>query len=138
VVRTLGRGGAQRFGTVFFCPSRERARARDLYTAIEAVDARLEAFYDFPNASHFIEFDLELVDFAEDGAEAGDFGVGHLHGVTGAVVLHLGCCLCLLGELGGWGLVSFYGLLLLLAACYQRWEMNEKEKRDLRIASAAG
>jgi hypothetical protein len=32
--------------------------------------------------------------------EARDFGVGHLHCVTRAVVLDLGCCLCLLCELG--------------------------------------
>ena len=70
-----------------------------LYAAVQPVDARLEALDNLPNATHFIEFYLELVDFAKYGAEAGDFSVGHLHGVACAVVLHLGCCLCLLGEL---------------------------------------
>lgn len=74
----------------------------DLYAAIEAIHAGLEAFYDFANAPDFVEFDLELVDFAEDGAEAGDFRVSHCHCVTRAVVLHLGCCLGLLGELKVW------------------------------------
>jgi len=43
---------------------------------------------------------LQLVDFVEDGAEAGDFGVGQLDGVAGAVVLELGSRLGLLRELG--------------------------------------
>lgn len=64
------------------------------------VDARLEALDDLANAADLVEFDLELVDFADDGAEAGDFSVGHGDGVAGAVVLHLGCRLGLLGELG--------------------------------------
>ena len=69
------------------------------YPAVQPVDARLEALDNLSNATHLVEFHLELVDFTEDGAEAGDLGVGHLHGVACAVVLHLGCCLRLLGEL---------------------------------------
>jgi hypothetical protein len=59
----------------------------------------LEALDNLSNASHLVEFDLKLIDFTENGAETSDFGVGHLHGVSCAVVLHLGCCLCLLREL---------------------------------------
>lgn len=69
------------------------------YPAVQTVDARLEALDNLSNATDFVEFYLKLVDFAENGTEAGDFSVGHLHGVASAVVLYLGCCLCLLGEL---------------------------------------
>jgi hypothetical protein len=71
------------------------------YAAVQAIDPRLEALDNLANATHLVEFDLELVDFAQNGSEAGDFGVGHLDRVTCAVVLHLGCCLCLLRELSG-------------------------------------
>jgi hypothetical protein len=69
------------------------------YAAVQAIHPRLEALYNLANAAHLVEFDLEFVDFAQYGSEAGDFGVGHLDGVAGAVVLHLGCGLCLLCEL---------------------------------------
>ena len=71
-----------------------------LYAAIETLDAGLEAFDDLANAAHLVEFHLELVDLAQDGAEAGDFGVGGLDRVTGAVVLELCGRLRLLRELG--------------------------------------
>ena len=70
-----------------------------LYAAIQAIDPRPEALDNLANAAHLVEFRLQLVDFAQDGTEAGDFGVGHLDGVTCAVVLHLGCGLGLLREL---------------------------------------
>lgn len=70
------------------------------YPAVQTVDARLEALDNLSNATDLVEFYLQFVDFAEDGMEAGDFSIGHLHGVACAVVLHLGCCLCLLSELG--------------------------------------
>jgi hypothetical protein len=71
-----------------------------LDAALETVHAGLETFHNLANATHLVELDLELVDFAQDLAEAGDFGVGHLDGVAGAVVLDLRRRLCLLGELG--------------------------------------
>lgn len=83
-----------------------------LDAAVQMVDARLEALDNLANATDLVEFDLEFVDFAENGAEAGDFGIGHLDRVTRAVVLHLGRSLRLLRELhwaklagasaGGW------------------------------------
>jgi hypothetical protein len=69
------------------------------YAAVQAIDPRLEALDNLANAPHLVKFHLQLIDFAQDGAEARDFGVGHLDRVTGAVVLHLGCSLCLLREL---------------------------------------
>lgn len=72
---------------------------KQLYAAVQAINTGLEALNNLANATDLVEFDLEFVDFAEDGAEAGDFGVGHLHGVARAVVLHLCCCLSLLREL---------------------------------------
>jgi hypothetical protein len=73
--------------------------ASSLYAAVQAIDPRLEALDNFANATHFVEFRLQLVDFAQNGPKARDFLVGHLNCVTRAVVLHLGCCLCLLREL---------------------------------------
>ena len=70
-----------------------------LETAVEIVDTRFEALDYLANAAHFVELDLQLVNLAEDGSEAGDFSVGHLHCVASAVVLHLGRRLGLLGEL---------------------------------------
>lgn len=70
-----------------------------LYAPIQAINARLEALYNLANAAHLIKFDLKLVDFAQNGTKARDFGIGHLHCVTRAVVLHLGCGLGLLGQL---------------------------------------
>lgn len=69
------------------------------YAAIQAVDPGLESLDDFSNAAHLVELDLQLVDLAQYGAEACDFGVGHLDRVTRAVVLHLSRSLCLLCEL---------------------------------------
>jgi hypothetical protein len=63
------------------------------------VDPRLEALDYLANATHLVELDLELVDFAQDSTKAGDFGVGHCHRVTSAVVLDLGGRLGLLREL---------------------------------------
>lgn len=63
------------------------------------LDPCAEPFYNLANATHLVEFDFEFIDFAEDGAEAGNFGVGHLYRVAGAVVLDLGCDLGLGGEL---------------------------------------
>lgn len=60
---------------------------------------RFEALHDLANATDFVEFDLQLVDFAEEGAEAGDFCVGGGDGVAGAVVVDLCGGLGLLGEL---------------------------------------
>jgi hypothetical protein len=63
------------------------------------LNARLEALDNLANAAHLVKLDLQLVDFAQDGAEAGDFGVGGRHGGARAVVLE-GCgCLRLLREL---------------------------------------
>jgi hypothetical protein len=67
---------------------------------LEMLDAGLKTFHNLANAAHLVEFDLKLVDFAEDAVEACDFGVGHLYGVAGAVILYLGGRLCLLRELG--------------------------------------
>jgi hypothetical protein len=70
-----------------------------LEPAVEIVDACFEALDYLANTAHFVELDLQLVNLAEDGSEAGDFSVGHLHCVASAVVLHLGRRLGLLGEL---------------------------------------
>lgn len=70
-----------------------------LEPAIQIVKARFEALDYLTNSAHFIKFDLQLVDFAEYGAETRDFGVGHLHSVASTVVLHLGRRLGLLGKL---------------------------------------
>lgn len=101
------RNGVENSGVYEVCGTHTMGKARRaqsrtrvlLYASIQAVNARLEALYYLANATHFVEFHLELVDFAQYGAEARDFGVGHLHCVTRAVVLHLGCGLCLLGQL---------------------------------------
>lgn len=73
-------------------------------TTVQVSNARLEALDNLANATHFVEFDLQLVDFTQDGAEAGDFCVGVLDGVARAVVLDLGCGSGLLCELAGCGL----------------------------------
>lgn len=70
-----------------------------LDAALQTLDTLLETFDNLANATHLVEFDLQLVDLAQDGPEAGDFGVGHLDRVTSAVVLDLGGHLRLLGEL---------------------------------------
>lgn len=57
-------------------------------------------FHDLANPADLVKFDLEFIDFAEDGSKACDFSVGHLDRVTRAVVLYLGCDLGLCGELG--------------------------------------
>ena len=48
---------------------------------------------------HFVKLDFELVDLLQDRPESRDFGVGHGHGVAGAVVLRLRADLCLLRQL---------------------------------------
>jgi hypothetical protein len=85
-------------GSVWIKPS-GRYKLMASYAAVQAIDPRLEALDNLANAAHLVEFDLQLVDFAQNSAEARDFGVGDLDRVTGAVVLHLGCGLCLLREL---------------------------------------
>ena len=70
-----------------------------LDATLELMDACLEGLYYLADATHLVELDLQLVNLAEDGSEAGDFSVGHLHCVASAVVLHLGRRLGLLGEL---------------------------------------
>ena len=70
-----------------------------LDATLEMLDTGLETFYNLANAAHLVEFDLKLVDFAEDAVETCDFSVSHLDGVAGAVILYLGGCLCLLREL---------------------------------------
>ena len=54
---------------------------------IERLDAGAKSLYDFADAADLVEFVLELVDLAQDLVEAGDFGIGHLDQVAGAVVL---------------------------------------------------
>jgi len=66
---------------------------------LQLLDAGLEPFHNLANATHLVELVLELIDFFEDAVEAGDFGVGHLDGVAGTVILDLGGRLCLLREL---------------------------------------
>ena len=61
-----------------------------LDTALETVDAGPEALDDLANAADLVEFDLEVVNLAQDGTEAGNFGIGHLDCVTGAIILELG------------------------------------------------
>lgn len=69
------------------------------YPAIQPVHPGPEALYNLANAPHFIEFRLQLVDFAQQGAETRDLRIGHCHGVARAVVLYLGRRLRLLREL---------------------------------------
>lgn len=70
-----------------------------LDASFEMLDAGLETFHNLANAAHLVEFNLQLVDFAENLAEAGDFGVGSLDRVACAVVLGLRRRLRLLREL---------------------------------------
>jgi len=77
-----------------------------LYSPLEVLDPRAEAFYYLPNAPYFVELNLELVDLAQDFVEAGDFGVGILDRVARAGVLGCGCGLrlgsqCLIPLLNG-------------------------------------
>lgn len=67
--------------------------------AIEGLNAAAVGLDDFPNAADLVELDLQLVDLAQDFVEAGYLGVGVGYDIAGAVVLHLGGCLGLLGEL---------------------------------------
>jgi hypothetical protein len=97
------------------------------YPAIQTVDARLESFDNLSNATDFIEFYLQFIDFVEDCAEAGDFSISHLHGIACVVVLHLGCCLCLLGELA------------IVSTTAHRIEPTQRHnRRHSHTASAAG
>lgn len=103
-------GAKERSGEVLcavWCARRVGAgRRMELYATLEMLDARLEALDNLTNATHLVEFDLQLVDFAQDGAEAGDFGVGCLDGVAGTVVLELGHRLRLLRKLSGVSAIS--------------------------------
>lgn len=63
------------------------------------VDTSAEALDNLANAADLVKLDLELVDFAEDGSKAGNFGVGDLYGVASAVVVNLGRRLRLLCEI---------------------------------------
>lgn len=67
--------------------------------ALQMRNPGLEALDYLADATDLVELDLELVDLAQNGMEAGDFSVGHLDRVTGAVVLDLGSRLGLLREL---------------------------------------
>lgn len=67
-----------------------RQKPRSSNAALKTLDPGLEALDYLADATDLVELDLELVDFAQDGSEAGDFGVGHLDRVTCAVVLNLG------------------------------------------------
>lgn len=51
---------------------------------------RAKPAHNLPDARNLLEFRLQLVNLAQDGAETGDFRVGHLDRVPGAVVLGLG------------------------------------------------
>jgi hypothetical protein len=74
-----------------------------LYAALETLDARLEALDDLADAAHLVELDLQLVDLAQEGAEARNLSVGIAEGVAGAVGLQRRGRLGLLGELHGRG-----------------------------------
>jgi hypothetical protein len=90
------------FGVSYMCVCRRSVAAtcmQRLHAAVQAVNARLEPLHYLANAAHLVELDLQLVDFAQQGAEACDFGVGGLDRVARAVVLDLRCGLGLLGEL---------------------------------------
>jgi hypothetical protein len=86
------------FVVVVVVEEEEHASAA-LYAALETLDARPEALHDLTDAPHLVELDLQLVDFAQDGPEARDLGVGILEGVAGAVGLQRRGRLRLLGEL---------------------------------------
>lgn len=70
-----------------------------LDTALETFNASLETFHNLANAMHLVEFDLQFVNLAEDGTEAGNFSIGRLHCISGTVGLEIGRYLRLLGEL---------------------------------------
>ena len=72
-----------------------------LYAALKTLNASLEPLHYLADTPHLVEFDLQLVDFTEDGPEARDLGVCILYGIAGTVVLDLGGRLCLLVELCG-------------------------------------
>jgi hypothetical protein len=84
---------------LFVC-RKARTRRWTLDAALKLVHARLKGLHYLPDAAHLVELNLQLVNLAEDGAEAGDLGVGIGDGVGGAVGLELGGGLGLLGELG--------------------------------------
>lgn len=84
-----------------WCVVIREVQRKVLDAALELVDACLEGLDYLANAAHLVELDLQLVDLAEDGAEASNFGVGIVDGMGGAIGLELGGRLGLLGELDG-------------------------------------
>lgn len=57
------------------------------------------ALDDVPDVSDSVEINLELVQLAKDIAVAGDFGIGAVDDVAGAVILNLGEYLSLFAEM---------------------------------------
>lgn len=113
--------------------------------SLEMSNPGLEALYYFANAADLVELDLELVDFAQDGMETGDFGVGHLYRIASAVVLDLGSRLGLLRELQEsyqrWAIFfrRWVGLGLRLTACQRCWmEYMRRSKWALSACRLVG
>ena len=60
-------------------PSPHRG-APSLYPSFQPLHPCPEAFDDITYMAYFVEFRLEVIDLAQDVAEAGDFGVGGSNG----------------------------------------------------------
>lgn len=55
-------------------------------TLVETFDPRAIRFHDFSYMSDFSQLVLQVVDRRQDGSRAGDFGVGVLNDISGAIV----------------------------------------------------
>lgn len=109
-------------------PSRTPASASPtLDSSLQAFDPRPETFNDVPNVPYFVEFDLELVDLADDFSEAGDFSVGVGDGGGGTGGLMRGGALGLSRELLAGALAGSY------IARHAQLRSREARRRDYTI-----
>lgn len=70
-------------------PVRSSVKHASPYPPLKLLNPRSKAPYNLPYPSDLIELDLQLIDLAEDGSEAGDLSIGHLYRVAGTVILGL-------------------------------------------------
>lgn len=71
------------------------------YSSVKSFDASAVCLNDFRDTTYLIELGLQLFYLSQYLVEAGNFGVGRLDGIAGAVVLCLGRGLSLLVQLFG-------------------------------------
>lgn len=105
--------------------------------AIEGLNAAAVGLDDFPNAADLVELDLQLVDLAQDFVEAGYLGVGVGYDIAGAVVLHLGGCLGLLGEMGPALLDAVQQTVKVRAQCLQTGRVEQQTALRRGLAGGA-